>query len=129
MRLVDAASSGAMRLETVLDLRDCRTLLERTLPTSAPARLVHDQPGVPVAFEVDGIDHEDQRGWSVLARGPLDELADPVAVAAMEASRQPRTWGPGERTVVVRLLWWELTGRRLGTGWDPVPEQDYRRLS
>ncbi|MDN4161634.1 pyridoxamine 5'-phosphate oxidase family protein [Nocardioides abyssi] len=103
-------------------------VLVRTLPTAALARFVHDQPGGQVAFEVDGLDHADQRGWSVLARGPLHELTDPDALADLERTRPPRTWAPGERAVVVRLAWTELTGRSLGTGWDPVRAQEHRRL-
>ncbi|MDN4175386.1 pyridoxamine 5'-phosphate oxidase family protein [Nocardioides sp. SOB77] len=103
-------------------------VLVRTLPTSALARVAQESPGAPVAFEVDGLDHADQRGWSVQARGPVERLTDPEAVVELERVRPPRTWAPGERTVVVRLCWTELTGRCLGTGWDPVRDQDYRRL-
>ncbi|MBC9733538.1 pyridoxamine 5'-phosphate oxidase family protein [Nocardioides marmotae] len=103
-------------------------VLVRTKPASALARIAQGGSGSTVAFQVDGLDHADQRGWSVLARGPVDELSDAEAVAALERVRPPRAWAPGERTVVVRVCWTELTGRRLGTGWDPVRDQDYRRL-
>lgn len=103
-------------------------VLLRTRPGSALARLAAAGPGETVAFEVDGLDHADQRGWSVLARGPLDVLTDPADLERMERTRPPRPWTPGGREVVVRLRWAELTGRVLGTGWDPLRAPAYRRL-
>jgi len=103
-------------------------LVLRTRPGSALARLVHEQPGARAAFEVDEIDHPDQRGWSVQARGPLERLHDPTVLAEIERVRPPRPWAPGERTVLVGLGCAELTGRRLGAGWDPLDAQTFRRL-
>jgi nitroimidazol reductase NimA-like FMN-containing flavoprotein (pyridoxamine 5'-phosphate oxidase superfamily) len=104
-------------------------LVVRTTPTSALGRLAHEHPGTVVAFEVDGIDHADQHGWSVQARGPLAEVEDGAELAEIERSRPPRTWAPGERTSVVRVRWRDISGRRLGTGWDPVRDQGYRRVT
>lgn len=101
----------------------------RTTPTSGLARLAREQPGATVAFEVDGIDHADQHGWSVQARGPLAEVTDPDELAEVERTRPPRTWAPGERTVLVRLRWTELTGRQLGTGWDATRAEGYGRVT
>lgn len=103
-------------------------LVLRTRPRSALARLVHEQVGVPAAFEIDEIDHPDQRGWSVQARGALEQLSDPAVLADIERVRPPRPWAPGERTVLVGLRCAELTGRRLGAGWDPLDTQAFRRL-
>lgn len=103
-------------------------LVVRTRPASALTRLVREQPGASAAFEVDELDHPDQRGWSVQTRGPVAELADPAVLAEIERVRPPRPWAPGERTVLVGLRCTELTGRRLGAGWDPTDAQAYRRL-
>lgn len=103
-------------------------VLVRTRPDSGLARAARQQPGAVSAFEVDGVDHADQRGWSVQARGPLDELVDPEVLAELERVRPPRPWAPGERPVVVRLRWSDLTGRRLGAGWDPLRAPRARRV-
>lgn len=103
-------------------------VLVRTRADGHLAEVARERPGVPVAFEVDGIDHADQRGWSVQARGPLDELTDAASIAWLERVRPPRPWASGERPVVVRLRWVELTGRQLGAGWDAVSALRSRRL-
>ncbi|WP_244928643.1 pyridoxamine 5'-phosphate oxidase family protein [Nocardioides sp. W7] len=100
----------------------------RTRPGSALTRLARERPGALVAFELDQLDHADQRGWSVQARGPVEELTDPALLAEIERVRPPRPWAPGERTVLVGMRWSELTGRQLGTGWDPTDAQAFRRL-
>jgi nitroimidazol reductase NimA-like FMN-containing flavoprotein (pyridoxamine 5'-phosphate oxidase superfamily) len=86
----------------------------RTLPYSLLA--THGR-GAVVAFEVDHVDHEHQRGWSVVARGTAEMVDDPDLLAHIEATLPPRPWAAGNRNLVLRLVWDELTGRKLGTGW------------
>ncbi|SDD90650.1 Pyridoxamine 5'-phosphate oxidase [Nocardioides lianchengensis] len=102
-------------------------VLMRTRVGSALAELLDGRSGEPAAFEVDGLDHADQVGWSVQACGPLEVVAAGSAATA-DQGRPVRPWAPGEREVVVRLGWRELTGRRLGTGWDPLQRPAYRRV-
>lgn len=66
------------------------------------------------AFEVDLIDHEKWRGWSVVAHGTLA----PVDVADLTGHRLPRPWASGERDLFARMTVATIAGRRLGTGWD-----------
>lgn len=103
-------------------------VLIRVRENSAMARAAREPSTGLAAFEVDGADYDYHRGWSVQARGPLDELTDPVALDRLERVRPPHPWAPGQRVVVVRLAWEELTGRQLGTGWDPTTEPRPRRL-
>lgn len=104
-------------------------VLVRTRRDSRPARLAREEPGAAVAFEVDGVDHADQHGWSVQARGALEEVTDPVEIDRLDRLRPPRPWASGERPTVLRLRWTELSGRQLGTGWDALAAPRDRRLA
>jgi uncharacterized protein len=86
------------------------------------------EPGTPMAYEIDRIDHEHQRGWSVVAHGPAEHVTDVAELAEIARSWPPRPWASGERPHHVRLRWTRLTGRQLGGGWDPLRELDYRRV-
>ena len=74
--------------------------------------------GTVLALEVDQFDYEYQRGWSVLARGRAEAIVDADQLDAVRRSWQPATWATGRRSLFLRLRWTELTGRRLGQGWD-----------
>jgi len=103
-------------------------VLVRAANGSGLARVAREQPGSPAAFGVDGLDFDDQQGWSVQVRGPLDELTDVAALDRLARVRPPRPWAPGERSVVVRLRWAQVTGRQLGTGWDAATVARPRRV-
>jgi uncharacterized protein len=81
-----------------------------------------------LAFEVDQLDHEDQCGWSVTARGRSEVVHDLDELEHIRAVWSPRPWASGVRRLVIRLPIRELTGRRLGSGWDPVHEMPVRRV-
>ena len=81
-----------------------------------------------VAFEVDQFDYEYGRGWSVLARGRADVVEDPHELEHIHAIWAPHPWASGVRPLVIRIPWRELTGRRLGTGWDPLQQLPVRRV-
>ena len=74
--------------------------------------------GTVLALEVDQFDYEYQRGWSVVARGRAEAIVDADQLDAVRRSWQPATWATGRRSLFLRLRWTELTGRRLGQGWD-----------
>lgn len=84
--------------------------------------------GSRLAFEVDQFAHEWQHGWSVLARGIGELVRDADEIARIETLWAPRPWAAGARPTYVRLRWRELTGRRLGRGWDPLAELPVRRV-
>jgi nitroimidazol reductase NimA-like FMN-containing flavoprotein (pyridoxamine 5'-phosphate oxidase superfamily) len=65
-----------------------------------------------VAFEIDGIDEIERRGWSVLVVGHASpiRLADELA----EARRLDlRAWAPGDRDHYVRITTGMISGRRI----------------
>lgn len=69
---------------------------------------------VPIAFEVDQADHEHRTGWSVVARGVSEPIADPDEIERINGVRAPDPWAAGQRVLYVGVPWTELTGRRLG---------------
>lgn len=81
----------------------------------------------PMAFEVDHVDYADHRGWSVLATGPGERVEDLEELDLIKRTWDPRPWAAGTRPLYVRLLWTELTGRRVGQGWTHENELPVRR--
>ena len=82
-----------------------------------------------LCFEVDQFDHELKRGWSVVVRGRASFVDDHKELARIARSWQPRPWAEGQRNLVVRIPWTEVTGRQLGGGWDPWEFLPARRLA
>jgi len=64
-----------------------------------------------IAFEIDGIDHERQHGWSVLAVGDALWIADADKIEEIREKLQP--WAAGDKANIVRLRPEKLTGRRI----------------
>lgn len=66
-----------------------------------------------VAFEVDAIDEETGRGWSVVVSGRAQR--EPRAVGNLDGGDRtgPRPWAPGPRLDVMRISGSRLTGRWL----------------
>ena len=83
------------------------TVLFRTGPTATIGRYL----GGLAAFEVDDPDEYTESGWSVLVRGhvepvePEDLPADPDA--------RPTPWPEGVRSLYLRIVPREITGRRV----------------
>ena len=68
--------------------------------------------GLPVAFEVDGIDPATRTGWSVVIRGQAEYV---TSRAGLERLRRlpPVPWAPGAKAHYVRIRATEVTGRRI----------------
>jgi len=80
-----------------------------------------------LAFEVDELNREYQRGWSILARGRAEVVTDDGDLRHIREVWDPRPWAGGTRNLYLRLPWTELSGRKLGRGWSPEAELPYRR--
>lgn len=100
------------------------SVIIRTSPHSLLASRGH---GTTVAIETDVFDHERQRGWSVLVRGHCEVVNDPALLQTIQRTWPPRPWAAGQRNVHMAVRLDEVTGRRLGSGWDPMREAAYRR--
>jgi hypothetical protein len=72
--------------------------------------------GAPIVFEVDLVDETRWQGWSVVARGVGEVVRR--ATTTVRDDQDPRPWAAGARTSEMVLAWTELTGRRVGVGWD-----------
>lgn len=80
-----------------------------------------------LAFEIDHFDYESHAGWSVVATGRGQVVADPDELQQIRSSWDPRPWVSGVRNLYLRLPWRELTGRRLGTDWTRASMMSQRR--
>jgi uncharacterized protein len=96
----------------------------RTTPYSL---LGSNANGSVLALEVDQFDYENQRGWSVVVRGRCEVVLDPAELDHIRQTWNPTAWAKGGRTLYLRMRWSQMTGRRLGTGWDPVAVLPVRR--
>ncbi len=99
-------------------------IVVRTSPYSVLGTYGRD---TTLAFEIDQMDYELQRGWSVVARGRGEVVTDPDELDEITAVWLPRPWASGNRMLHVRLRWSELSGRRIGEGWDPLDTVPVRR--
>ena len=79
-----------------------------------------------LAFEIDHLDHENHRAWSVVAHG-RGEMVEAGELHSVRAIGDLQPWAAGNRALYVRLRWTQLTGRRLGAGWTSLDEQPLRR--
>ncbi len=92
---------------------DGDTVVFRTSPTGTLAQL---RRRTAVAFEVDGVDEDAHRGWSVLGRGFAEAVtSDHVLVALWEDGPVP--WAGGTRNLFIALTLESLTGRRVRGPW------------
>jgi nitroimidazol reductase NimA-like FMN-containing flavoprotein (pyridoxamine 5'-phosphate oxidase superfamily) len=98
---------------TVVD----ESVLIRTSPYSV---LGSHARGTTLVVEVDQIDYERQRGWSVIARGRAETVTGAEDLNQIRRAWEPHTWVSGQRNLYLRVRWSELTGRRLGPGWAPT---------
>ena len=94
------------------------------LRTTAESQLATRAPGTVVALEIDNLDYEGHRGWSVVATGTCLTIDDPDEVID---SWEPRPWADGERESYLGITWERLTGRRIGGGWTRANEVPVRR--
>jgi nitroimidazol reductase NimA-like FMN-containing flavoprotein (pyridoxamine 5'-phosphate oxidase superfamily) len=99
-------------------------ILFRTTPDSVLGTYARNSA---LAFQVDNLDYEQQRAWSVMATGRAQAVEDPHEIAHIRAVWEPRPWAAGERELYVRLAWDELSGRQLGLSSDPKSELPVRR--
>jgi nitroimidazol reductase NimA-like FMN-containing flavoprotein (pyridoxamine 5'-phosphate oxidase superfamily) len=100
------------------------SVVVRTAPYSLLGRFGADRP---VAFEVDNVDYEDHKGWSVVAHAVAEHIEDVSDLADETPFWDPQPWAGGTRLLYLRLRWTELTGRRLGHGWTRRNEVPVRR--
>jgi hypothetical protein len=67
-----------------------------------------------VVFEVDQLEHERMRGWSVVAHATAEPMEDLDEIAGLRPRWHLAPWAGGTRNLRIRLRWQELAGRRVG---------------
>jgi uncharacterized protein len=92
-------------------------IVVRTTPYSVLGSHAH---GSVIALEIDQLDYEHKRGWSVVARGRAEAVTDAAQLQEIRRSLEFQPWAAGNRTLYIRIRWQELTGRRLGERADLV---------
>jgi nitroimidazol reductase NimA-like FMN-containing flavoprotein (pyridoxamine 5'-phosphate oxidase superfamily) len=80
-----------------------------------------------LAFEVDHFEYPRQRGWSVVVRGHATAVDDSEELRTL-VRVVPRPWATGSRSLYLRIPLTEVTGRRLGAGWDLEETMPVRRV-
>lgn len=88
----------------------------RTAPYTALGTQV---VGQPVEFEVDELDHEGERGWSVVVQAEATAVTDPDEMMRLRRSA-PQPWAEGQRNLLIRLHPQRMTGRIVGA---PQPQR------
>lgn len=81
-----------------------------------------------LAFEIDHFEHAQHRGWSVMVRGRSEAVEDPAELRTL-VRVLPRPWAAGRRSLYLRIPLTEVSGRRLGQGWDLEATLPARRVT
>jgi hypothetical protein len=85
--------------------------------TAAHSQLATYALNSDVAFEIDHLDRQRHRGWSVVATGHALPVSDPEEVLDIRRRWEPRPWADGPRTLFLKISLRDITGRRLGDDW------------
>jgi uncharacterized protein len=75
--------------------------------------------GTVVAFEADALDRAMRQGWSVVVKGPVEDL-DPDVADVVRPLLAPWAVGPTDRLLLIRSE--RITGQQIVSGAAPSPE-------
>lgn len=87
------------------------TVVFRTLPYGEIANAAH---GAEVAFQIDELDTDLRRGWSVLVVGKASKVEDPGMVRMIKQEWDPEPWAAGQRNLYFQVQWSMIGGRQAG---------------
>lgn len=104
---VDAGSPVILPVNFLVD---GRSLVLRTATGSKLAAAMREQP---VCIEVDSWDHTDRSGWSVLAKGIAEHVADRDDMDRLDTLGLHPWANPDIRSEWVRVMVEEVSGRRI----------------
>lgn len=85
----------------------------RTLADGAIGRVVRNQPA---SFQIDEFDDFLKAGWSVLVTGRGQMVDDVGLLAELWGAKNPEPWADGLRTLFIRVVPEQVTGRRVHPG-------------
>jgi uncharacterized protein len=84
------------------------TIVFRTSPNSVLSDLSNPSE---VVFEIDEIDQLNHHGWSVVARGQAQAVAEPREVGQLLSEVGVVPWAPGNRNLLIQITPAKVTGR------------------
>ena len=82
----------------------------RTSPFGALSELSERQP---VAFEIDAVDSEAERGWSVVVRGQSRRVTEPHHLVKLWTMDGIVPWAAGTRNAFIAITPRTVSGRRV----------------
>jgi nitroimidazol reductase NimA-like FMN-containing flavoprotein (pyridoxamine 5'-phosphate oxidase superfamily) len=80
---------------------------------TAPYTLLAAHAWGPAAFEIDDIDHDMNRGWSVLVTGRMSPVTDADESFDLVSDTELEPWAPGSRNMYIRIAPERITGREV----------------
>jgi uncharacterized protein len=84
------------------------TIIFRTSPYGVLSELVRP---TDVALEIDELDQESSRGWSVVVQGRAQGVAEPDQLVRMWTVGGVVPWASGIRNVFIQIIPHRITGR------------------
>jgi nitroimidazol reductase NimA-like FMN-containing flavoprotein (pyridoxamine 5'-phosphate oxidase superfamily) len=84
--------------------------------------------GTQLLFEIDHVNYERWHGWSVVVRGVGERVREDQLTERERRAPGPPRWVTREDESWIRLRWTSISGRRVGSGWDPLAELPVRRV-
>jgi nitroimidazol reductase NimA-like FMN-containing flavoprotein (pyridoxamine 5'-phosphate oxidase superfamily) len=88
---------------------DAGTIVYRTAARGPAAA----RDGITVSFQVDRIDDDASRGWSVLITGTAKRTEDPATVRRLTEQFAVEPWAGGKRSLWIRIMPHTITGRSI----------------
>lgn len=86
---------------------------EAVVVRTAPYTILAGHAWGQVAFEVDDLDHDMCRGWSVLVVGQGSAVEDPAEIADSQLLTALTPWAPGSRNMFIKITPQRVTGREV----------------
>ena len=90
-----------------------KTIVFRTASEGVISQLAHR---TNVAFEIDGVDEEARRGWSVVVRGTAERVVQAYDLVELWTKTGPVPWAAGTRTLHIAITPRTITGRDVVAG-------------
>lgn len=85
-----------------------KEIVFRTASEGVISQLAHR---TNVAFEIDGVDEEARRGWSVVVRGTAERVTQAYDLVELWTKTGPVPWAAGTRTLHIAITPRTITGR------------------
>jgi nitroimidazol reductase NimA-like FMN-containing flavoprotein (pyridoxamine 5'-phosphate oxidase superfamily) len=106
-RVAWQAADGLQILPVTYAVHD-GTIIFRTSPYGVLSELIRP---TDVALEIDELDQESRRGWSVVVQGRAQGVAEPAQLVRIWTVGGLVPWASGVRNVFIQIIPQRITGR------------------